>query len=1344
MASSATKAARPIRNNTSFPVQTTARLQQLHARYLAATADAADPEHGWAGLLRYYQYTVRAIFSDPEFGLGSDAAGTATARGLLCYHSMGLGKTRLAVAVALALWDVRPVVVMLPRSLRPNFEKTVRDVLAATGDTPNPGGSPTGDTPNPGGRGAAPTDAQLAAALERFTFVSMDAYNAAEQMARAGTNQRKSASPSGLGLTGGLDNKLLIVDEAHNFFRAIINGGEDSNARRNYDLIMGARNLRILFLTGTPASKDPFELVPCFNMLAGFNLLPTQYETFYDLYVDKGANTVKNREHFANRIIGLVSHVSTALSTAPVDKTAADPMARSVVDQARAEGLLLSDEDSERPINTDTFIASAGCLYTPNGPDGCVVLYPPGSPRWQELESGKLLPPPETAFAYDIDKSRLLFLDSAAAVEKFSAEFGCVAEGFPAIDWARVAAVYPGVAFDPYDKAWVAPPSERAPTFWYHTLDAVNYFVWGPSVVRARKRLTVAPSKRARATRTDGWFPDEKPTIIERVEMGPDQYRRYLLARERENAEGGGGGGASGLGTVLASGPLSLPGAEKKAMRSYFVHSRSLENFAPPRGYDDTPIDSIPQAELTDSLAPKLALIARRATAAPGPVLVYSQFVDRGGIRPLTRYLQRAGFLAWGSMAQSAPVQGGAPPIEPQDAVYKKNFEDAQRLVTENGVFANSYTEDERQRILEITAREQPTPSPWYDPEAAVLPYRGGNAVAAATLCNLHHGQRKLFIGELEGLTDLMRAADMPRGSNLSRVPDQIKVVYAGAAPGHHMPYLARLFPTVEWYLYDPAPFRMRGSPAELSRIHMHQQYFTDDTAREWQDRCDIFISDIRINPPEDAPDADLLKQTGWSPTFEKQVALDMAMQDTWTMLIRPWLGASLKWRPPYVPAGIPHMIESMRGRILIQVWPSCSSTEGRLIVRGADAAPNTRMQFDAAHYQDACATRNVVDRPWGTYAAAGLDPGRVPGFDHCYDCAREAAAWRAYTELPARLTGPQLLAASTPGDVASLMNGLTAATGQRLDGGANKPIAQIIKEARETRQSRGTRIHGFHPELPAASRLALALSAAKKVVGGVDAAAAAQAPRYAVITGEVPTEERIKIVSVFNSPENSHGELIKAILVSKTGAEGLDLKWIRETHQLEPYWDRARDDQVRARAVRLGSHDGLPPAEREVQPYLYMAVANESIWKHMPSSSREPSTIDEQFYERASRRYQLNQAFRDVLTEACLECDLFGYSRSADGRRIVCRRCVPTNAALWLPDPAADARMPDSCELQTEQMIEAAPLVIDGQTIYYTADPDSSFGYSFFEERADLGAYAPVDPADPRLPKLLQLVLAV
>jgi hypothetical protein len=106
----------------------------LYDRYVAAQSDSSDPEHGWAGVLKYYQYLVRAVMSDPEYGIGAEG----NARGLLIFHLMGMGKTRLAVAVAMALWDVRPVVVMLPRSLRANFRETVSEVVGLL----NAGASP--------------------------------------------------------------------------------------------------------------------------------------------------------------------------------------------------------------------------------------------------------------------------------------------------------------------------------------------------------------------------------------------------------------------------------------------------------------------------------------------------------------------------------------------------------------------------------------------------------------------------------------------------------------------------------------------------------------------------------------------------------------------------------------------------------------------------------------------------------------------------------------------------------------------------------------------------------------------------------------------------------------------------------------------------------------------------------------------------------------------------------------------------------------------------------------------------------------------------------------------------
>ena len=1597
------------RNNTSFPAQMTAALRALHARYLAARADAADPDFPWAHQLRYYQWVVRAVFSDPRFGLGSDDAGTADARGLLCYHSMGLGKTRLAVGVALALRAVRPTVVLLPRSLRANFERTVAEVAAAAGMSA----------------------AEAAAAAANISYVSMDAYNTAEQVARGpdvALGRRAAGAPAAMpspaARLGGLDNKLLIVDEAHNFFRAIINGGPDSNARRVYDIVMAARNLRILFLTGTPAAKDPFELVPCFNMLAGFDLLPPQYDTFYDLYVDKGANAVKNRDHFANRILGLVSHVSTVRATEPASANASelaqasesqsqtqtqtqtqggnlelelkdahpetrwdlpklwamaaelpsfdvpaaafnevlrspawdgprgpatvspfavvtDPAAHpqehariatadlkwpvvlagapgslppadgapadgapvavvdglhriaravlidntptvrvvyagpevllaalapsaparatavearasaeveaqtqeTIIEQAQRLRLLIADSVEEFVPGSQSFT----CDFKP--PAGVLWLLPPGARDWGGGTAGAGV---QSVRAYDIDARQLRRVDSAEAVELFTEEFGCniTQDGKPTkltfhgIDWAAVAARYSGVAFDPYNPYWVPPiakPGKPAgATDWYHLIDEPRYFVWGAAAIRGSRVLRAPapalppnpPNPQAlRAPRADGWFPAELPTVIERVPMGPYQYRQYLLAREREDAEGGGGGAAAGLGAVLAAAPLSLPGAEKKAARSYYVRSRSLGNFTLPRGAAS--LGAAPAAELDDALAPKLALIARRAAAAPGPVLAYSQFVE-SGLLPLARYLEKAGFRRWGGLAArpgGLAARSGAPPA----AQPAENFGKiggaaaaaarltgaaaaAARLTGAGGPFAGTYSAAERALIIAAAdARPRigadssrvgtnaPPVGAWYDPAAPIAaPYVESRPANAAFAFNLHHGQRKLFVGELQALTHLISSSALHSSEDGARA--RLTVLYAGAAPGHHIPLLARLFPGVTWHLYDPSEFRMAGSAAELGRIHAHREFFTDETARAWAGRCDVFFSDIRLNTEEGKTDP----ATGWSQGFEDQVAVDMAAQARWTELARPRLGASLKWRPPYPKAGSKtHLFDYLRGRVLVQTWPSRSSTEGRLVVTGADAAAGARATYDAVHYQDVCAQRNTVDRPWATYATL-LTPGGAdapPGFDGCFDCANEEAAWRAYAALPhavaARAPSVSHGASSAPHGASSASNAprathgapraanplaravcahmeaLTAATRQRLDPGARAAPAEVAARF-AARARHGPALHGFAAALPAALRFEAAFASEGRKVGGSEdvafdpadpadatatavanaTATVAEAPSYAIISGEVPAEERVAIVAAFNSRENAHGAVIKAILVSKTGAEGLDLKWIRETHQVEPYWDRARDDQVRARAVRVGSHDGLPAGEREVRPYLYIAVANPEVWKATPAAAREPSTIDELFYARATQRYQLNCAFREVLAEACLECELFGYSAlgapaagapgapaagapaAAAFAAFACRSCAPTNAQLWLPDPAADARAADACRPRAARTVEAAPVELRGVTYYYQEDPASPFGYTFFEMRADLGAYAPIDISDIRLPELVRAVI--
>ena len=72
-------------------------------------------------------------------------------------------------------------------------------------------------------------------------------------------------------------------------------------------------------------------------------------------------------------------------------------------------------------------------------------------------------------------------------------------------------------------------------------------------------------------------------------------------------------------------------------------------------------------------------------------------------------------------------------------------------------------------------------------------------------------------------------------------------------------------------------------------------------------------------------------------------------------------------------------------------------------------------------------------------------------------------------------------------------------------------------------------------------------------------------------------------------------------LLLSRAGAEGLDLKCIRHVVLLEPHFHNERLRQVIGRAVRYRSHDALPPSERNVTVHhllLCKPIEGDS-WEH-------------------------------------------------------------------------------------------------------------------------------------------------
>ena len=669
-------------------------------------------------------------------------------------------------------------------------------------------------------------------------------------------------------------------------------------------------------------------------------------------------------------------------------------------------------------------------------------------------------------------------------------------------------------------------------------------------------------------------------------------------------------------------------------------------------------------------------------------------------------------------------------------------------------------------------------PSRWIDLETdrggVAYCYRGVHGAETGgarldSLMNLHRGQRKLFISELLGLTHF-----------LSRADAEVSVVYAGAARGDHLVFLADLFPGATFHLYDPNPFdaRLAGAP---DRFRVHNGFFTDDVAREWGGgRCDVFISDIRSVTRE---------MSGGEAAFEARVRADMEAQTVWSRLIAPRLGCILKFRPPYIDPEKPpdageDACECLRGRVMWQAWPPKLSTEGRLIVEAADAAPDAPlMLLDARLYQDVCFHHNTIVRPWGCFAwgrdqtpaGFGADTSAmrqlVPGYDGCFDCALEARAWADFLALP----GAAVPAAPpTTAQVGAMMTRLTRELrkGLRPRAPAPPPYHGLFAGCPADRIRRALTAQEREP--PASGGVEAGESDAPGEPEGTDEESDAPeeppetdgespdleeppegpeeppgadgAPRYAIISGDIPVEERARIQSAFNSPQNAHGGVIRALLVSKTGAEGLDLKGVRQVHIFEPYWDKAREDQVKARGIRVGSHDHLSVEEREVQPFLYISVPNRAMQESMrptrgeegapPAQKYRPvetRTIDEEFHARATRRYELNGAFRALLREVSIECALSGV---AD-----CRLCVPSDAVLFHEDPMQDLRLPDSCLPLTEAELQVLETELDGTTYFYQRDASSPMGISFFVFDETMGAHVPVDPATGLFQRLMDHV---
>ena len=112
------------------------------------------------------------------------------------------------------------------------------------------------------------------------------------------------------------------------------------------------------------------------------------------------------------------------------------------------------------------------------------------------------------------------------------------------------------------------------------------------------------------------------------------------------------------------------------------------------------------------------------------------------------------------------------------------------------------------------------------------------------------------------------------------------------------------------------------------------------------------------------------------------------------------------------------------------------------------------------------------------------------------------------------------------------------------------------------------------------------------------------------IFHGKLTDVDRKKILQTYNSIENINGDLIKVIIVTEAGAEGISLLDTNNIHIFESSDNVVKTKQALGRVVRYKSHIRLPVSRQYVNTYRYWSIAPKN-------ENQNDKLIDEILYDR-------------------------------------------------------------------------------------------------------------------------------
>ena len=245
--------------------------------------------------------------------------------------------------------------------------------------------------------------------------------------------------------------------------------------------------------------------------------------------------------------------------------------------------------------------------------------------------------------------------------------------------------------------------------------------------------------------------------------------------------------------------------------------------------------------------------------------------------------------------------------------------------------------------------------------------------------------------------------------------------------------------------------------------------------------------------------------------------------------------------------------------------------------------------------------------------------------------------------------------------------------------------------------------------------------------------------PTYALYTGTETVEEKEIIRNIYNSnwssvpdtitselslisTNNLYGEIIKVLMITASGAEGISLKNTRYVHVIEPYWHPVRIEQVIGRARRICSHQELPPQLRTVNVFLYLMTFTKeqlsgdgAIELKLNDVSKfddaVPVTSDETLYEISTIKERISQQLLTAVKESSMDCAIYNKPGTKDA--VKCFTFGKASPYSFSYKPSISSEEADTVTQMNKKIItwtaEEITIPIDGIKNKYARNPQTN-----------------------------------